>query len=172
MSSSVARPLDGNVVGRQNRELCVKTCTGRRAVYGLLVTAQFIMASLIVVVLTSPGHLFIPSVLQLGGVAFGLSAILTMRIKRLRATPALAEGSELIRHGPYRFVRHPMYSALLIFSSSYVISDGSWLSVQLWLSLFVVLLTKLHYEEVELRSAFHEYDDYARKTNRLIPWVW
>ena len=151
---------------------CDRQRRGLRVIYRLLVAVQFCIVAMTIAILKSPGHGLVSSVVQLIGVALGLSAIQTMRIGRVRATPELAKGAELLRHGPYRYLRHPMYSALLLFTGSYIISDGSWFSTQLWLCLFVVLLTKVHYEEKELRRAFPECLDYASKTSRLIPFVW
>lgn len=144
----------------------------RRVVYRLLVAGQLIIATMIVLMLKPPGNMLVASIVQLSAVALGLSAILTMRVSRVRVTPALAQDAELVRHGPYRLIRHPMYTALVLFASSYIISDGSWLSVQLWMTLLLVLLTKVYYEEKELRAAFPQYENYASTTSRLIPFVW
>lgn len=172
MSESVVQEIDAEFARRPERCASDKWRLIKQIGYGVLVAAQFLIVALMIAKLKSPGHQLVASVVQLSGVGLGLSAILTMQVGKVRATPALAENAELVRHGSYRFLRHPMYTALLIFASSYVFSDGSWISVQLWLGLLVVLLTKVFFEEKELRAAFPEYRDYAKTTSRLVPFVW
>ena len=73
-------------------------------------------------------------------------------------------------NGPYRYVRHPRYAATMVGKVAFALVFGSvlgWLVALLWT---VLLLKKVETEESHLRGLFGtKYDDYARKTARLIP---
>lgn len=77
---------------------------------------------------------------------------------------------ELVRTGPYRLLRHPIYTAMLGMSLGTAIIDGH-LHALLGLALIVIAYwRKIRMEEANLRQAFGaEYDDYSRATWRLVP---
>lgn len=107
-----------------------------------------------------------------GGVALGVWAIATMRLRHLRATPEPAAGARLIVHGPYRWMRHPMYIATLVVATGWLIGCATWPRGLLALLLLVVLVVKLRFEERLLARHFPDYPAYAARTRRLVPWVW
>ena len=81
------------------------------------------------------------------------------------------EGHTLIRSGPYRLVRHPIYSGVLLALIGTALAIGSargFVATALILAGFVV---KLHIEEARMRETFPEYADYCRSTARLVPGV-
>ena len=77
---------------------------------------------------------------------------------------------ELVRAGPYRVLRHPIYTAMLGMSLGTAIVDGH-LHALLGLAFIVgAYWRKIRMEEANLRQAFGaEYDDYSRATWRLVP---
>ena len=84
----------------------------------ILVQLQFLFIGLIVfVVMLSFRFSWIGLILVVAGLAIGLRAVEAhKRIKRhnFRILPELQEGCELVTHGIYRYVRHPMYSAVML----------------------------------------------------------
>lgn len=85
---------------------------------------------------------------------------------------ALKHDHRLIQSGPYRLVRHPLYSGILL------ASIGMGLYVTTWSSLLgIVLLTtcferRAHKEDALLAAEFgEEFETYRRRTGRLIPGV-
>lgn len=104
------------------------------------------------------------------GVAFGLWAIITMG-RHINISPKLKENAPLRTSGPYRFVRHPMYLALMVFCAAYVLNDFSIHTLSLWFALLLVLGIKVHYEERILKARFPDYQNYAQKTKRIIPFI-
>jgi protein-S-isoprenylcysteine O-methyltransferase Ste14 len=81
------------------------------------------------------------------------------------------EGHALVRSGPYRVVRHPIYSGLLLAIGSTALAIGEWrgpLAVALALLGFVL---KIRLEEARMRATFPEYEDYRHRTAALIPAV-
>jgi protein-S-isoprenylcysteine O-methyltransferase Ste14 len=80
-------------------------------------------------------------------------------------------GHTLTRSGPYRLVRHPIYSGVLLALVGTALAIGSargFVGAALILVGFVV---KLRVEEARMRETFPDYADYCRRTARLIPGV-
>ena len=102
--------------------------------------------------------------------ALGVWAIVTMG-RSMNISPELKSSASLKTAGPYRFLRHPMYTALLMLMGGYAISGASLHGWAMWLCLCAVLATKMYYEEQMLRQRFAEYAAYSQNTKRLIPFV-
>jgi protein-S-isoprenylcysteine O-methyltransferase Ste14 len=102
---------------------------------------------------------------------FGLWALLTMPRQTLSALPDVRAEAELVTTGPYRYVRHPMYTAALLLFLAYALDDPQPLRIGLWLALLLDLWLKLDYEEELLVRRFSEYRAYRKRTACLIPFV-
>lgn len=98
-------------------------------------------------------------------------AILTMKL-RVNVFPTLLKDHKLFTGGPYRIIRHPMYSSLLILGAGLLINRFDWISAALWIILLLDLLVKLSYEESILKKHFEEYESYMKKSYRLFPFVY
>lgn len=118
-----------------------------------------------------PQALFLKTVFTAGGL-LGVWSFWEMRKSKLQATPDVAPGSKLIKSGPYRFIRHPMYTGLLIITISILLSYFSPLRLFAAVILTVDLLAKIRYEEKLLNKYFKEYSLYSKSTWRLIPFVY
>ncbi len=76
----------------------------------------------------------------------------------------------LITHGPYRFVRHPLYSLGILLYASLALTIGSWLLAAAAAAGFTLALVRLPKEESALVERFGDaYRDYQRRTPRFIP---
>jgi len=79
---------------------------------------------------------------------------------------------ELIRSGPYRFVRHPIYTGLLVAIVGSAIVRGEWRGVVAVLVAIVALWRKLRLEERWLGETFGDaYVKYRAEVSALIPFV-
>ncbi len=108
---------------------------------------------------------------ELAGAGLGLWAIAVMRIGSFNVIPDVKEGALLIERGPYRVIRHPMYSSLIVITGALVADSFSWLRFDLWVVLIIVLMAKLSYEERLLTEAFSGYSEYMNRTKRLVPFI-
>ena len=90
---------------------------------------------------------------------------------RFSILPDASEGQELRTGGPYRFVRHPMYTAVLLAAMSLVSHRPDFASAIAWVLLLAVLLAKINIEEAQLLKKFSEYRAYQERTKKLIPWI-
>ena len=82
----------------------------------------------------------------------------------------IKQGHELITSGPYRFVRHPIYSGLLAAFLGCAVARGEWRGLVAVGLVFAVLWRKLKLEEQWLASHFGEqYENYAGRVSALLP---
>lgn len=113
----------------------------------------------------------------IGFVGFSLSLVFLFLVMKantfLSKAVEIQEGHKVITTGPYRIVRHPMYSAFILFMVSDCLALGSLYSLipaaigVVGLVIRTILEDKLLHEELE------GYKEYAQKTKyRLIPLIW
>ena len=82
-------------------------------------------------------------------------------------------GQVVVSTGPYRYVRHPMYSAFVAFVPGTALLLGSWYGVVVGLTLVGMVAGRAVLEERTLRKGLKGYDVYmAQVKYRLIPHVW
>lgn len=82
----------------------------------------------------------------------------------------LPNGRGLRTGGIYRFIRHPMYLALVLAAiGGAIASPAGWIPAAL---LVAVALAKVAIEERELNAIYADFAEYRRRTKRFIPFVW
>lgn len=86
--------------------------------------------------------------------------------------PEPRPGNELSQRGIYRFLRHPMYTAVLLCGLAV-----TWGSPNVWRLIAlpvcaVVLVLKIRYEERVITAKHGDYPDRMRGVPRLLPYVW
>jgi protein-S-isoprenylcysteine O-methyltransferase Ste14 len=110
---------------------------------------------------------------QLAGVALGAWAAGWMTLRQRRAfsvTPLPDAHPRLVVDGPYRWVRHPMYTAVLAVALPAALA-GPAVSVAAGVALAAVLVAKHRFEDRLLGARFPEHADYRRRTGGLLPFV-
>jgi len=82
-------------------------------------------------------------------------------------------GQTVISTGPYRYVRHPLYTSVLLFCLGSALLLGSWIGVILGLLLEAMFAGRAVREERVLQKGLKGYDAYMVRVRwRLIPHVW
>jgi len=110
--------------------------------------------------------------LALFGVGLGLAVWARLRLGRNWGTPMTRKNEpELVTGGPYRLVRHPIYSGILIAGAGTAVALN-------WLWLAAVILAGIYFvysatvEERHLTEQFPDaYPAYRRSTRMLVPFV-
>jgi len=110
--------------------------------------------------------------LEIAGIALVLWAVWVMRLRQLRIGPDVAAAATLVERGPYRYVRHPMYTGSMLIMLALVLDAVTWWRVLLWVGLVGALVAKLTHEERLLSASFPKYAEYRSRTKRLVPFVW
>lgn len=102
-------------------------------------------------------------VLQTGALEFiGLRQLLD---------PARPEAASLTTHGLYRYVRHPLYTAGLVFL--WLTPEMTLNRLALWIVFSLYLVIGAYFEERKLLRDFgQQYADYKAQTSMLIPRFW
>jgi protein-S-isoprenylcysteine O-methyltransferase Ste14 len=77
----------------------------------------------------------------------------------------------LVTSGPYRYIRHPIYAAMSVFSGAGMVAHWSWTSGLLGGLVVGSALLRIFCEEVLVTARYPEYRQYAATTWRMIPYV-
>ena len=107
---------------------------------------------------------------QVGGLAVMVWARAVFPKGSFRVAGKLA-GSVSIQTGPYRFIRHPMYAGALLILWGSIAGHVSIANVGIGFVVSLVILGKIVVEERLLRASFPGYEQYARSTKAVIPFV-
>lgn len=115
---------------------------------------------------------FSPVVIVLQAVAIFLMvwARITFKSRSFHLSATPTEGG-LVTTGPYTYIRHPIYAAVLLFVWAGAVGNLSVENALLGCLVFAGAFTRLLCEESLVRERYPEYQQYAEKTKRLIPYV-
>lgn len=111
--------------------------------------------------------------LQIAAAVLMLWARVTFGARSFHATANPTEGG-LVTSGPYRYWRHPIYAAVLLFIWTGVLTQGSMPSlVSLLLAGLATITTavRIDSEETLLKTTFPDYVAYSKRTKRLVPFI-
>lgn len=88
-------------------------------------------------------------------------------------TPRMMKAQELIADGPYRIIRHPIYTAFILILGSTLLVSANWLIGLSWIGMTVLeTISRIRFEENLMLEYFGEqYRVYMNKTGRLFPKV-
>ncbi|MGD2151615.1 MAG: isoprenylcysteine carboxylmethyltransferase family protein [Gemmatimonadales bacterium] len=89
-------------------------------------------------------------------------------------TAGLGAGADrtLVTTGPYRWVRHPMYSAWVVLQLGYCLITANWCIAFLFLAALAAVIRRTPAEEAGLAARFgDDYLDYTRVTGRFFPYL-
>lgn len=94
--------------------------------------------------------------------------------KSFRTTVEVDAGQKVVDSGPYRWVRHPSYTGILLLMVGLGLVYGDWPALAILLVLPLgVLIHRVLIEEAVLTEVLGQaYTDYAARTKRLVPGLW
>lgn len=105
------------------------------------------------------------------GVWLGLWALHTMRPERVSVFPEVQVDLPLVTNGVYRWMRHPMYTSLLLIAGIMTMNNLKLWRILLYGGLLANQLLKSEYEEQLLAAQFPDYAAYRHRTKRFIPFI-
>jgi protein-S-isoprenylcysteine O-methyltransferase Ste14 len=158
---------------------------GTRAVNFILIVVAILVADALTALIGKHSPLRIPGAGPYGWpLVAGLVVVwlgLVIRVwavvvlgRSFRTTVEVDAAQPVVSWGPYRWVRHPSYTGLLLIAAGYGLALSTWpgLLVCLVLPEFAIL-RRIGVEEAELTRVLGDpYRDYRGHTKRLIPGLW
>jgi len=110
--------------------------------------------------------------LLLVGIALGVWALWAMGSTTFSVLPNPAPKGSLCERGPYRWLCHPMYTAVLLVCIGLCVVQPSLWRFMACLALLGVLIGKLRFEESLLQKRFTQYPEFRANRYRLVPGLW
>jgi len=108
--------------------------------------------------------------IQLLAVSLMAWARFTFGIRSFHGAANTTKGG-LITHGPYKWFRHPIYAALIYFIWAGILSHISIETIGAAIVITLCLVGRFLLEEKFLMETYPEYQTYAAKTKRIIPFL-
>jgi len=143
-----------------------------KALEYLLVAIQFVTIAYLVLYTSWKDLPFWAYILTAAAGFLACWAIIAIHPRQLRVTPEPAEQARLITHGPYRVIRHPMYTSLILLAGLLVIAEYSHTRLVVAAIMVLDLWIKMKVEERLLQDKFPAYKAYMQKSWRVIPYIY
>jgi len=80
--------------------------------------------------------------------------------------------ARLIAKGPYKFIRHPFSTAIMLVSLVLMMNHFTLVRFVVWILLIIVLVLRTRYEEKVYAGYFNDFSLYKQRTYKLIPFVY
>ena len=106
------------------------------------------------------------------GLVVGLYTLAHNKLGNFGIYPEPIPDGCLVTTGPYQWIRHPMYTSLLLFMLGIALYRHAWPNYLGMVLLTIAIFGKMHREEAHLHLQFEDYSDYVKRTRRLLPGVY
>lgn len=106
--------------------------------------------------------------LAFSGLGVLIVAILQLKTN-LTAFPSPKAGGQLVEQGLFRYVRHPIYTGIIVLSFSLSFYSGSYWRLIVSVLLLMLFYFKSSYEEQQLTKTYPNYPNYKSRTGRFFP---
>ncbi len=94
--------------------------------------------------------------------------ILKSRSFHLSSEPTMGS---LITRGPYARIRHPIYTAVFLFTMAGISSHVTMITLFLGFLVVIGILIRIWSEEISMMKVYPEFRNYAAGTKRMIPFI-
>lgn len=114
---------------------------------------------------------WIGAVLTAIGIGFAIWARVNLG-RNWSSRPAAKEHHQLVTTGPYAYVRHPIYSGIMLAALGTAVASSIF-GVGMLIFISIAFALRINKEEKIMLKLFPEqYPDYQKHTKRLVPFVW
>jgi protein-S-isoprenylcysteine O-methyltransferase Ste14 len=120
------------------------------------------------VTFSTNGMLVTGNLIGLVGMIFSIISLAILG----RSFGILPEARELVTHGPYRLIRHPLYFGEVLMVTGILLPILSWITLLMFAGYILLQVWRTFNEEQALEIVFPEYRQYQERTRRLIPYIW
>jgi protein-S-isoprenylcysteine O-methyltransferase Ste14 len=117
------------------------------------------------------GFIVLGAVLTAVGLVLFLWGMLRLG-SALTPLPYPKDGATLVRTGPYRVVRHPIYTGGILLAFGWALMARGWLTLIYAAVLFIFFDFKSAREERWLAEKFPDYPEYRKRVRKLIPFIY
>lgn len=111
-------------------------------------------------------------ILLAAATVLALWALISMKRGTFRVLPEPSNTAQLTMNGPYRWIRHPMYSAVLLAGLGAALVHTTSFHCIIILCLSLVLFFKIKREEAALLKRYPEYGAYRSRSKALVPFIY
>lgn len=144
----------------------------RRYYPQFLVSLQFgIIILMVTLMIPYAAFGWVAAGVLLTGIATGLWAIRHHPSDNFNIVPELKENCVLVTEGLYGYIRHPMYTSVILMQLGVVLFYPVWYQWLLWALLIIVLYLKAHREERLWMAHDPCYGAYRERTRYFIPYI-
>lgn len=106
------------------------------------------------------------------GILIFLWAAASLGASNFTVMPDPRAGGAFTQRGIYRFVRHPMYTAVLVCGLAMTLGSPTMLRIIALAACAMILVLKIGYEERQLSARYPEYPAKMKGVARLLPFIW
>ncbi len=135
----------------------------------LLVSLQYI----IMVILLYINYTFLLQAVPLSiffmGFIIGIYAIYCNKLHNFNIIPEIKDNANLVTHGIYKYVRHPMYLSVAVMMLGTIIFNLNFVNIFIYLILILALFLKARKEEKLWSKKIPQYSNYMKHSKMIIP---
>ena len=151
--------------------------SGRRRDVAIAWGLVAIQAALIIAILLVPGGdawplprvvAAVSTALTWAGIGLLVWAIAVFG-RGVTPSPLPSQKAQLRTRGPYRWIRHPMYTGVIMLMTGAILDRRSWLAAALWVALVGFLVVKAQWEEQRLVETYPGYAHYRETVSAFVP---
>src|ERR1035437_9106227 len=164
-----------------SEDLCIRTRTmslfliHKRNRIGTLLVALQLGLMLVLPALAAPaivqGKVPISAILlAISSMVLFVWTLVHNRLGNFNIRPTPKSWGVLVTTGPYKQIRHPMYTSMFLGAASLALMSDPFLGWSAWSALALVLVVKSNLEERWLNEVHPGYSSYHRESKRFIPW--
>ena len=141
--------------------------------FSFIITTAIIFLDFFYLKILTFNYEIIFGIILVGGIILRLFCRIWLR-RFFSVNIVIRKDHEIVRKGLYNYIRHPMYTSILMIFIGLVGIFSSILGIIATLVLILpTILIRIHREEYYLKKKTKErYEDYMRHTKKLIPFVY